>query len=198
MWFERMLFEPAQGWQVEEGNVLPPSDPGVTEPESLFTGSQALMQPQDIQQYMYILAVTSLPTFAIQHAPGSTIALGRLDISWRSSFGEPGRLLTSVRLNMVYKVYTTSDSTLFPRCSLDVFHCLRCKHHPASPHLPFRHTSSAAHQPQPPMHQYQATPVLALGPALHPLAPVVLQHPIVPAHLSRTGQCLYLHAQGVP
>jgi len=34
-----------------------------------------------------------LPTV---HVPGSIIPLGRLDISWKSSFGEPGRLLTSM------------------------------------------------------------------------------------------------------
>jgi hypothetical protein len=55
------------------------------------------MQPQDMRQYIYILAPKVLPDLPITHTPGSVISLGRLDIAWRSSFGEPGRLLTSVR-----------------------------------------------------------------------------------------------------
>jgi hypothetical protein len=63
----------------------------------LFLGDNALMQPQDMRQYIYILAPKVLPDLPITHAPGSVISLGRLDIAWRSSLGEPGRLLTSVR-----------------------------------------------------------------------------------------------------
>jgi hypothetical protein len=55
------------------------------------------MQPQDMRQYIYILVPKVLSGLPITHAPGSVISLGRLDIAWRSSFGEPGRLLTSVR-----------------------------------------------------------------------------------------------------
>lgn len=54
------------------------------------------MHPQDMRQYIYILSPTVVPSFPAAHPPGSVIPLGRLDISWRSSFGEPGRLLTSV------------------------------------------------------------------------------------------------------
>lgn len=64
--------------------------------DGLFLGDNALMQPQDMRQYIYILSLKVLPDLPITHAPGSVISLGRLDIAWRSSFGEPGRLLTSV------------------------------------------------------------------------------------------------------
>ncbi|THH15608.1 hypothetical protein EW146_g4900 [Bondarzewia mesenterica] len=83
MWFERMLFEPVQDADVKEG-------------DSLFSGSMAMMQPQDARQYLYILSAISLPTFTVQPTPGTAVPLGRLDISWRSSLGEPGRLLTSM------------------------------------------------------------------------------------------------------
>jgi trafficking protein particle complex subunit 13 len=90
MWFERMVFEPAPGWHVQDANLLPDSK------VSLFSGTMALMQPQDTRQYIYILNEISPPAIPVQHAPGTVLPLGRLDISWRSSFGEPGRLLTSV------------------------------------------------------------------------------------------------------
>jgi hypothetical protein len=91
MWFERMHFECVDGWQAYNVNMVDDE-----EKENLFTGSMAIMQPQDMRQYIYILNPKSTPSFPVTHAPGSIIPLGRLDISWRSSFGEPGRLLTSV------------------------------------------------------------------------------------------------------
>lgn len=93
MWFERMSLEPVDGWIVKDENVL---DSG----ESIFSETTALMQPQDMRQYVYTMTPTSVPSFPVAHAPGSIIPLGRLDISWRSSYGEPGRLLTSVCLNL--------------------------------------------------------------------------------------------------
>ncbi|KAG5645043.1 hypothetical protein DXG03_007222 [Asterophora parasitica] len=54
------------------------------------------MQPQDIRQYIYILSPKSASLSPISYTPGAVIPLGRLDIFWRSSFGEPGRLLTSM------------------------------------------------------------------------------------------------------
>ncbi|EJF62442.1 hypothetical protein DICSQDRAFT_160869 [Dichomitus squalens LYAD-421 SS1] len=93
MWLERMQFDCVDGWQAQDANYL--EDAAAGSKESLFTGSTALMQPQDVRQYIYILQPINLPPFPITHAPGAILALGRLDISWRSSFGEPGRLLTS-------------------------------------------------------------------------------------------------------
>lgn len=86
--FERMQFECADGWDVEDGNLIGES--------SLFSDTTALMQPQDMRQYIYILSPKTITLAPAVHAAGSIIPLGRLDISWRSSFGEPGRLLTSM------------------------------------------------------------------------------------------------------
>ncbi|KAL0947306.1 hypothetical protein HGRIS_013425 [Hohenbuehelia grisea] len=90
IWFERMRFQCTEGWQQEDANITEDGQ------ESIFSGSMALMQPQDMRQYIYILTPMSVPLMPVVHASGSTIPLGRLDISWRSSFGEPGRLLTSL------------------------------------------------------------------------------------------------------
>ncbi|KAJ7090197.1 hypothetical protein B0H15DRAFT_837467 [Mycena belliarum] len=94
LWFESISFECADEWDAVDGNVFDVDPEG--EPGTIFSGSTALMQPQDMRQYIYILSrksTTLMPTFPV---PGSSIALGRLDISWRSSYGEPGRLLTSM------------------------------------------------------------------------------------------------------
>ena len=92
MWFERIVFEPAPGWDAQDVNLLPDGQ------RTLFSGPMAMMQPQDTRQYLYVLNETNPPSIPTQYAPGTVLPLGRLDISWRSSFGEPGRLLTSVRL----------------------------------------------------------------------------------------------------
>ncbi len=94
MWLERMQFECVDGWQSQDVNIL--DHPAAGTKEYLFSGSTALMQPQDVRQYIYVLSPRNLPAFPIIHAPGAILPLGRLDISWRSSYGEPGRLLTSV------------------------------------------------------------------------------------------------------
>ncbi|CAE7232617.1 unnamed protein product [Rhizoctonia solani] len=91
LYFERIQFECAEGW------VLANSTPKAL----LDSGSQAnetSLRPQDTRQYLYILTPTpaATPSFPIPYPPGTIIALGRLDMSWRSSFGEPGRLLTSM------------------------------------------------------------------------------------------------------
>ncbi|KAF7359405.1 hypothetical protein MSAN_01283100 [Mycena sanguinolenta] len=93
MWFERMRFECADGWDVVDANLI---DIEREDSKSIFSGSSALMQPQDMRQYIYILSRKSASLAPVVYPPGSTIPLGRLDISWRSSYGEPGRLLTSM------------------------------------------------------------------------------------------------------
>lgn len=92
LWFQRIGFECADGWNVEDINTATGDSQ-----DGLFMGDDALMQPQDMRQYIYILTPKVLLDFPFTHAPGSVVSLGRLDIAWRSSFGEPGRLLTSVR-----------------------------------------------------------------------------------------------------
>lgn len=90
MWFERIRFDAVDTWDVADGNVLHLTG------QSIFSGSLAILHPQDTRQYVYILTPKSIPAFPAPHLPGTMIPLGRLDLSWRSSFGEPGRLLTSV------------------------------------------------------------------------------------------------------
>lgn len=95
MWFARISFECADGWtaiDMNQSGAITASN----ENAQLFSGSMALLQPQAIRQYIYVLSPTAIPTFPVPPQPGSSIPLGRLDISWRSQFGEPGRLLTSM------------------------------------------------------------------------------------------------------
>ena len=87
-----MNLECTDGWAVVDGNTLHTDD----DERSIFSGSMALMQPQDMRQYIYILTPTVTDLLPTVPVPGSVIPLGRLDISWKSSFGEPGRLLTSM------------------------------------------------------------------------------------------------------
>ncbi|OAX43830.1 DUF974-domain-containing protein [Rhizopogon vinicolor AM-OR11-026] len=96
MWFDRMEFDCAEGWNVADANTMPTGSADDNSDRVLFSGSMALMQPQAIRQYIYILTPASSSSFPVVHPAGSVIPLGRLDISWRSQFGEPGRLLTSM------------------------------------------------------------------------------------------------------
>jgi len=89
IWFEKMVFDCTESWTVEDVNFL---QPGV----NIFSDSNALMQPQDMRQYMYVLRPVSPSPMPPNYPAGQAIPLGRLDLSWRSSFGEPGRLLTSM------------------------------------------------------------------------------------------------------
>lgn len=102
LWFEKIRLEPVDGWDVIDANTRDVSTgkADIKDAMHLFSGNMAIMQPQDSRQYIYIMtprASSSTPVVPIPPAPGTIIPLGRLDISWRSSMGEPGRLLTSVR-----------------------------------------------------------------------------------------------------
>ena len=88
-----MKLECTDGWTAMDDNVI--VDEGGNE-TSIFAGSTALMQPQDMRQYIYTLIPKNVELLPPSPAPGTIIPLGRLDIVWRSSFGEPGRLLTSM------------------------------------------------------------------------------------------------------
>jgi trafficking protein particle complex subunit 13 len=100
LWFEKIRLEAVDGWDVVDANVFSTLKTGVKEGKSIFSDTMALMPPQDMRQYIYILTPTHPPRSRVPtpHAPGSVIPLGRLDICWRSSMGEPGRLLTSVSI----------------------------------------------------------------------------------------------------
>jgi hypothetical protein len=113
MWFERLRFEPVEGLVAIDSNVYTPT--GSTT-QSIFSGWSALMQPADVRQYLYIISPTDPTPSWSSPAAGSVIPLGRyavrsllnldslilnffrrLDITWRTTFSEPARLLTSVR-----------------------------------------------------------------------------------------------------
>ncbi|KAI0948362.1 hypothetical protein AcV7_009128 [Taiwanofungus camphoratus] len=105
MWLERMQFECTDGWQVQDVNHLDNEDK-----ENIFSGSMALMHPQDTRQYIYILTPMVLGALPVSYQPGSIVPLGRLDISWRSSYGEPGRLLTSMLSRRIPLIQTPPQS----------------------------------------------------------------------------------------
>ncbi|KAI9509963.1 DUF974-domain-containing protein [Russula earlei] len=151
MWFEHMIIEPAPGWHVQDANVLSDSQ------GSLFSGAMAMFQPQDTRQYIYILNEVNPSAIPVQHAPGTVLALGRLDISWRSSFGEPGRLLTSM-LSRRIPLSPNSPPARTPQ--------QQHPHQPASA-LPLhlqRSATAAGYSSQPPSRPN--TP--PIGPAPHP------------------------------
>jgi hypothetical protein len=94
LWFERLDFRPVDGWSATNGNAL---DRLTSSSRSrAICGPGSLVKPQDTFQYLYILTPAIVPSFPSKPAPGTIIPLGRLDMAWRSNFGEPGRLLTSV------------------------------------------------------------------------------------------------------
>jgi hypothetical protein len=105
MWFERMSLETVDGWTVEDDNVVDTN----SVIKSVFSESTALMQPQDMRQYVYTMVPILTPSLHVGLTPGAIVPLGRLDISWRSSFGEPGRLLTSVCLHAFIRPYAATD-----------------------------------------------------------------------------------------
>ncbi|KAF9036963.1 DUF974-domain-containing protein [Hymenopellis radicata] len=92
IWFERMIFESVDGWEAQDANKVS----GGREEDGLFSASMELMHPQDMRQYIYVLKPSTLTLEPPIYTPGTSIPLGRLDLSWRSSYGEPGRLLTSM------------------------------------------------------------------------------------------------------
>lgn len=146
MTFQRVLFECVDGWTVEDVN------------EGLYVGTAATVPAQEVRQYLYVLTPHLAKSRKIVNPPvaGSIIPLGRLDISWTTTFGEPGRLLTSVshlfqweeqksrsRIVVTASVTTSAigrGSTAFcaprsraaaesPHCSLSI----SCGHHWQSP-----------------------------------------------------------------
>lgn len=155
MCFDRMEFECAEGWRALDANRLlgPSLEDGTQALQPLFSGSMALMQPQAVRQYIYILFPTSVPTFPVTHPPGAVIPLGRLDISWHSKFGEPGRLLTSVSLSIpaiaCARLHGCSRTSSYAyRCSRAEFpaHSSRFHRYHRSPLVLSRPTSNAHHR----------------------------------------------------
>ena len=152
MWFERIIFEPAPEWRVQDANLLPDSQ------ESLFSGTMAMMQAQDTRQYVYILSEVNPPNIPVQHAPGTVLPLGKLDISWRSTFGEPGRLLTSVSRVVIFLAFFSLLPKLKDRCYPAEYLFRQANpsvHHSSSLsslHLPSRFISSGQQRRSAPRH----------------------------------------------
>jgi hypothetical protein len=94
LYFEQMRFECAEDWEAKDANVIAVNDD--EHEQSIFSNSMTLIQPQDTRQYVYILSPKATILTPVTYTPGSVVPLGRLNISWRSPFGEPGRLLTSM------------------------------------------------------------------------------------------------------
>jgi len=163
MHFENMQFECAEGWTVDDPNTTLVDG----EHQPLFSGSMALMKPQDIRQYIYILTPHPAPLIPIIYAPGTVIPLGRLDISWRSSFGEPGRLLTSM---LSRRIPVPPPPTQSPASAVPPY--LKRSMPPSRPQSPqlsqSRPGSPALHQPAPIPHTRPKSPFQALTPVSIP------------------------------
>ena len=98
MTFQRIRFECVDGWTVDDVNG------------DIYAGVAAIMPAQEVRQYLYVLTPHMSPKRIVTPpALGSVVPLGRLDISWTTSFGEPGRLLTSVSgiCNLFSVTFTT-------------------------------------------------------------------------------------------
>ncbi|RUS20789.1 hypothetical protein BC937DRAFT_94383 [Endogone sp. FLAS-F59071] len=96
MFLERMRFEPAEHFAFRDLNfVISPSNDSATvvpTPAPSVFGIHNYLNPQDIRQYLYLLTPKDPHDDRLAR---TTNALGKLDIIWRSTLGETGRLQTS-------------------------------------------------------------------------------------------------------
>ena len=140
---------------------------------SIFSGSMALMQPQDIRQYIYILTPKSIELLPTVHVPGSIIHLGRLDISWKSSFGEPGRLLTSMLSRRIPSLPAPQPASALPPYLKRSF----ATSTPSRPHSPqllsqSRPGTPPSQRPGSPM-SGRPTPAMPQSPSQTPMTPSI-------------------------
>ncbi|XP_048586809.1 trafficking protein particle complex subunit 13 [Nematostella vectensis] len=94
MVMESVRLDPSALYTVTDLNIAP-SDSNKTKSEetsaeSIFNRG-SFLHPNDTRQYLYKLKAKS----PIDRNPKSAAAVGKLDIVWRTSFGERGRLQTS-------------------------------------------------------------------------------------------------------
>jgi len=184
IYFERMHLECTDAWTSVDVNLLPGVDEDEEDP--VFSGTTALLQPQDLRQYVYILTPKTVDLVPTVQAPGSIIPLGRLDIAWRSQFGEPGRLLTSMlsRRIPLPPVLPQPVSAVPPYLKRNV---------PSRPHTPTASMASMASQsfvsrPSSPVPHRAgsmsvASPTSPYPPLLVDLAPSTIPLPDLEAHL---------------
>ncbi|KAF9413491.1 hypothetical protein BGZ76_005019, partial [Entomortierella beljakovae] len=97
MWMERMRFDVSDAFTVRDLNIVIDEDERGDEEEnktksvvSIF-GKHDYFGPNDIRQYLYVLT----PKPGMEIMAKTTNVLGKMDILWRSQFGETGRLQTS-------------------------------------------------------------------------------------------------------
>jgi len=90
MMLERMRFEPAEHFLHEDLNYFHTEENKENHLKSTF-GSQYLNQ-HDVRQYLYLLTPKNTEDDRIAR---TTNTLGKLDIVWRTTMGEMGRLQTS-------------------------------------------------------------------------------------------------------
>ncbi|KAK5810035.1 hypothetical protein F5H01DRAFT_310454 [Linnemannia elongata] len=103
MWMERMRFEVADAFTVQDLNVVideqksAKQDDNKTADGSTEAGAVSIFgqhdyfAPNDVRQYLYVLT----PKPGKELFAKTTNVLGKMDILWRSQFGETGRLQTS-------------------------------------------------------------------------------------------------------
>ena len=158
--------------------------------DGLYDGIHAGMAPGDTRQYLYILTPgegeNDVPGgrrhTAAKHEPGSVIPLGRLDIAWTSSFGEPGRLLTSVSpialpFPPIHSSLTRNDFLviLIASCEHGMGSCLIKMLSRKIPPLPV--SPPAAWNTNPNTSPVIGTQLSSLPPHMHPKT-------VIPQHLS--------------
>ncbi|KAF8636689.1 hypothetical protein AX17_003494 [Amanita inopinata Kibby_2008] len=163
--FEQVSFECIEEWEAKDGNMIA-ADADEAQETSIFSGSMTLIEPQDTRQYVYILNPKSSRLSPATYAPGSVIPLGRLNISWRSSFGEPGRLLTSMlsrRIPLAVVPLQQHGSALpaYLKRTITGNHQSRPQSRPQSPQLSYSRPST------PPGFRTDSPPP---GPRAHPLS----------------------------
>ncbi|KAI8595114.1 hypothetical protein EDD21DRAFT_344906 [Dissophora ornata] len=102
MWMERMRFEVADAFTAQDLNVVIEEDDEETSTDtkaegikgnelvSIF-GDHDYFAPNDVRQYLYVLT----PKPGKELLAKTTNVLGKMDILWKSQFGETGRLQTS-------------------------------------------------------------------------------------------------------
>ncbi|OZJ06771.1 hypothetical protein BZG36_00385 [Bifiguratus adelaidae] len=93
MYLDRLKFEPGECFSVSDLNQLPSKTTAEsTQASSSVFGEHSFIKSQDARQYLYLLQ----PKDSIDdRIARTTNVLGKMDIVWRSTFGETGRLQTS-------------------------------------------------------------------------------------------------------
>ncbi|KAG9054839.1 hypothetical protein FS842_003990 [Serendipita sp. 407] len=179
MWFERLDFRPVDGWTSTEQNTF--NDTGVLIDRNPIYGPGAMVQPQDTFQYVYTLIPSTIPRFPMKEVPGSVIPLGRLDVAWRTTFGEPGRLLTSMLSRKVpLPVVQPAPSALPPHVQRAISYTPRPQSPsvaPSSPSSSSRPSSPVPYKSRQP--NRPQTPVQASNPPATALLPTDIEVDLV-------------------